>query len=143
MIRPTHYTLLFFLFLASCDNKPAAIEYGVTSCHSCKMTIVDQQHAAQVMTKKGRTYSFDAIECMVRSLDQWPPTELQTVLVTDYTSPKSLIEANQAYYLISTSIPSPMGAHLSAFAKEESREQLLGTPGDQTLTWSELKSLGK
>lgn len=141
MSKPTHCIFLFFLFLASCNSQPAAIEYGISSCHSCKMTIVDQQHAAQVMTKKGRTYSFDAIECMVSSLSQWQTSELKTVLVTDYTSPKTLIDANQAHYLISTSIPSPMGAHLSAFANKESRELLMGTPGDQTLTWNELKSL--
>ncbi len=139
MIRPTLYTLLFLFFLSSCNPQPAAIEYGTTSCHSCKMTIVDQQHAAQVMTKKGRTYSFDAIECMVRSLEQWKAEELQTLLVTDYTTPKQLIEAESAHYLISTAIPSPMGAHLSAFSNKENRDELASKPTDQKLTWGELK----
>ncbi|MEP3390700.1 MAG: nitrous oxide reductase accessory protein NosL [Reichenbachiella sp.] len=139
MIRPTLYTLFLLFILTSCDRQPAAIDYGTTSCHSCKMTIVDQQHAAQVMTKKGRTYSFDAIECMVRSLDQWQPEELQTMLVTDYTTPKQLIEAQSAHYLISKAIPSPMGAHLSAFSKKENRDDLASNPTDQKLAWSELK----
>ncbi len=139
MIRPTLYTLLLFITLTSCNRQPTAIEYGISSCHSCKMTIVDQQHAAQVMTKKGRTYSFDAIECMVRSLEQWKAEELQTILVTDYTTPRELIEAENAYYLISKAIPSPMGAHLSAFSKKENRDELASNPIDQKLTWSELK----
>ena len=139
MYKPTLFTSLLFLLLASCNNKPVAIEYGTTSCHGCKMTIVDQQHAAQVMTKKGRTYSYDAIECMVRGLSQWEADELQTILVTDYTTPKNLIEAQTAHYLISAAIPSPMGANLSAFANKEKRDELSSSE-DRKLTWSEIKS---
>lgn len=139
MIRPILYILFLLFILTSCDPKPTAIDYGITSCHSCKMTIVDQQHAAQLMTKKGRTYSFDAIECMVRSLDQWKPEELQTILVTDYTTPRQLIMAQNAYYLISKAIPSPMGAHLSAFSNKENRDELANNLSDQKLSWNELK----
>ncbi|MEP2025685.1 MAG: nitrous oxide reductase accessory protein NosL [Reichenbachiella sp.] len=142
MIRPTHF-FIFFLLLVSCNSTPVAIEYGTTSCHACKMTIVDQQHAAQLMTKKGRTYSFDAIECMASSLNQWKEEELATILVTDYLNPKQLIDAQNAYYLISNSIPSPMGANLSAFAKKTNRDELSNSPGDQALSWNEVKSLAK
>ncbi len=139
MIRPTLFTFLLLITLSSCSTQPAAINYGTTSCHACKMTIVDQQHAAQIMTKKGRTYSFDAIECMVRSLDQWQADDLHTVLVTDYAKPKELIEAQSAFFLISTSIPSPMGEHLSAFANKANRDGLASTSDDLVLNWDTLK----
>lgn len=40
------------------------------------MTIVDKQHAAQVVTKKGKAYSFDAIECMVHYSEKMDPSTI-------------------------------------------------------------------
>ncbi len=108
-----------FLFMA-CKVEPKKIEYGVDACHFCKMTIVDQTHASEIVTKKGRDYKYDAIECMLQDLDKRDVNSIALFLVTDYTKPTILIDAKKAVYLISKEIKSPMGAFLSAFSNKES-----------------------
>jgi len=83
------------------------------------MAIVDKTHAAQFVTKKGRAYKFDAIECLINDLKEKDENELAFVLVTDFLNPAKLINAREATYLISQEVKSPMGANLSAFTSKE------------------------
>lgn len=106
--------------ICSCTVSPKKIEYGKDVCVFCDMTIVDKTHAAQYVTKKGRAYKFDAIECMINKMKNIPKTELSFVLVTDYLYPTKLIDATKAMYLISNEIKSPMGVNLTAFSSENS-----------------------
>jgi copper chaperone NosL len=103
------------------------------------MTIVDQQHASQIVTKKGRNYKYDAIECMVQSLPDWQSNEINTYLISDYNSPGKMINALEAKYLISESIPSPMGAFLSGFDTESQRDTFVKLETDRRLSWTEMK----
>jgi len=104
------------------------------------MTVVDKQHAAQFMTKKGKTYSFDAIECMLNHAKEIDENDVATFLVNDYQTPGELIEANQATFLISKNIPSPMGEYLSAFNGIENAQAAKEQHGGDLFTWSELQS---
>lgn len=141
MIRSTLYTLLTLLTLTQCTITTEPIVYGTDGCHSCRMTIVDQQHAAQIVTKKGRNYKFDTIECMVRSLDQWQADEIGTYLISDYDMPATMINALTANYLISPAIPSPMGAFLSGFSSESNRAVYVKTAEDKAMNWEEMKNI--
>ncbi len=133
---------LIVLFSA-CDNGPQPIRYGEDACDFCRMTIVDRQHAAQVVTQKGRAYKYDAIECMINDLKRWDSGEIKHYLVADYKNPGSLTDATRANYLISEAIPSPMGAFLSAFEEESNRQKAFDSVGGQMLHWSQLlKELG-
>ena len=109
-----------FVCICSCTVSPKKIEYGKDVCVFCDMTIVDKTHAAQYVTKKGRAYKFDAIECLINKMQNIPKTELSFVLVTDYLHPTKLIDASKATYLISSEIKSPMGVNLTAFSSENS-----------------------
>ncbi|SIN81925.1 copper chaperone NosL [Algoriphagus halophilus] len=128
------------LTLNSCDIKPEDIHYGKDFCQFCRMTIVDQQHAAQLVTQKGRAYKYDAIECMVNDLKDWERPEVELLLVADYEQPGTLIEAKKASYLISDQIPSPMGANLSAFSSTNSRDKIYQTMGGSQLDWHQLQT---
>ena len=115
MQRPIFvFSLLIFFILTSCDIKPQPINFGEDACHFCKMTIVDKQHAAQIVTKKGKAYKFDAVECMLNHLEDIDTTEIELFLVTDYLDPGFLIDATSSHYIISENIPSPMGEFLSS-----------------------------
>jgi copper chaperone NosL len=103
------------------------------------MTIVDRQHAAQIVTEKGKAFKFDATECMMNHLNDIDRTEIALFLVNDYSNPGELIDATKAFYLISEGIPSPMGEYLTAFETKERVEAiLLEHDGDQ-LSWEQLK----
>ena len=107
------------LILISCNVSPQPIEYGTDACHFCNMTIVDRQHASELVTTKGKAYKYDAVECMVHSLqNEMKDTEISMYLVSDFNKPGQFLDANMATFLVSKEISSPMGANLSAFENE-------------------------
>ena len=130
---------IFLMTLVGCTNTPKSISYGSEGCHFCSMTIVDKQHAAQFMTKKGRTYSFDAIECMLNHVKEIDMNDVETFLVNDYQNPGELIEANKATYLISKNMPSPMGEFLSAFSTQGAAETAQKENEGDIFSWQELR----
>ena len=127
------------LILTACSPSPQPIDYGSDMCHYCKMTIVDQQHAAEAVTSKGKAYKFDAIECMVNYLGEKEGQEHAFLLVNDYQQPKELIPAGDSYYLISEAIPSPMGANLSAFETKAKAEAVQAEKGGEVYSWEALQ----
>lgn len=126
----------FLLIFISCNVEPEKINYGSDMCHFCKMTIVDQQHAAQYVTTKGKQFKFDAIECMLNDLEEITTEDIPIFLVSDYGNPGKMTEATTATYLISEEIKSPMGAFLSAFSNKEKAEETLSINGGELYTWA-------
>ncbi len=126
------------LIFAACEVSPKEIHYGADACHFCKMTIVDTQHAAQLVTEKGKAFKYDAIECMLNHKANWDQAAIKFHLVADYNNPKVLIDATKAHYLVSESIPSPMGAFLSAFEDEPGRTKIRRENGGETYSWESL-----
>ena len=131
--------LLTLVLLIACTVGPKPIDYGHVACHYCSMTIVDKQHAAQLVTTKGKVFNFDAVECMMNQLKDWDESTIALFLANDFDRPGELIDATSATYLISENIPSPMGAYLSAFAEEGAARHALDANGGQLLTWNQLK----
>lgn len=136
------YLLLFILtpIFSSCDKKPEPIVFGEDACEYCRMAIVDKQHAAQLVTEKGKNYKYDAIECMMNDLMTWDKTPIELYLVADYANPGKMTDANTASYLITKEIPSPMGEFLSAFANEARRDEFFNSSGGRKLNWDDLNT---
>ncbi|MDD7887949.1 nitrous oxide reductase accessory protein NosL [Flavivirga sp. 57AJ16] len=129
---------LLLLLCYGCNVKPQAIDYGNDGCHFCKMTIVDKVHAAEIVTKKGKTYKFDATECMINFIKDFNTSEIQLYLSNNYKEPEVLIDATQATFLISKNIPSPMGAFLSAFKSKDDAKKTQKKKGGTLYNWEEL-----
>jgi copper chaperone NosL len=125
--------------LLACEIKPAEINYGADGCSFCTMTIVDNQHAAQLVSDKGKVFKYDAIECMLNDLKARSENEIGMLLVNDYNTPGELVNALEATYLISESIPSPMGAFLSAGVDSGQMASLKEVGGGDLYTWTSLK----
>lgn len=130
--------MLLITVLSSCSVKPQQIVYGTDGCHFCRMTIVDQQHAAQMVTKKGKAFKFDAIECMVNHLKEVDSNTVAMYLCNYYTEPGKLMDATDATFLISEGIPSPMGEFLTAFDTTIEAEMEKDKHGGKLFTWEEL-----
>ncbi|WP_296314616.1 nitrous oxide reductase accessory protein NosL [Winogradskyella sp. UBA3174] len=134
-----HYsTLALLLLFLSCNISPQPINYGSDGCHFCKMTIVDKVHAAEIVTKKGKIYKFDATECMVNFMNEFDTSEIALYLSNNYTQPEKLIDATKSTFLISKNIPSPMGAFLSAFETKERAENTQLIKGGRLYSWTQL-----
>lgn len=132
--------LILLLPLVSCNIDPQAINYGKDACHFCKMNIVDKQHAAQYVSKKGKQFKFDAIECMVNELmANDNEDQISKLLVSNYGTDGEMVDATTATYLICKEIKSPMGAFLSGFATKEKALDTQKNLGGDIYTWSTLK----
>jgi copper chaperone NosL len=126
------------LFTA-CTPAAEPISFGEDMCAHCKMTIVDEPFAAEVVTQKGKVYKFDAIECMVEFLKIKQADQMALTLVRDYENPKEWQDASQCNYLISKDLPSPMGAGLSAWLSKENAEAMKAEKGGEVYDWEGLQ----
>jgi copper chaperone NosL len=133
-----YFIIALLLILVSCDASPKQINYGTDGCHFCKMTIVDKVHAAEIVTKKGKVYMFDATECMINFMEEFDTSQIKLYLSNNYTEPEVLVDATKATFLISENIPSPMGAFLSAFKNRTDAEKIQAEKGGKLYTWKEL-----
>lgn len=132
---------LFFLALVfvSCEVKPQKINYGSDNCQYCNMTIVDRQHASQIVTEKGRSYKFDAIECMMNYHREHTDQPVAMYIVNNFNNPGEFINATTATYLISPEISSPMGANLSAFNSKQEAQKSQTKYRGKLYNWQALK----
>lgn len=133
------FTVAFLLFL-SCNNGPKPIDYGNDGCHFCKMTIVDKIHGSELITDKGKVFKFDATECMLNYLNDDNYLQVETLLTNYYEAPTEFINIENATFLISENLPSPMGANLTAFKTQEAAEKVLSEKGGKLYDWSALKN---
>ena len=127
------------LFTVACKVEPQKIEYGKDQCNFCKMNVVDKTHSAQYVTKKGKQFKFDAIECMVNDISEKDVNDIAIFLVADYGNPGEMVDALTATYLISKAIKSPMGANLSGLSSKEKAMELQTKFEGEIFTWESLK----
>lgn len=80
--------------ITSCQKGPKEIMYGHENCEFCSMTIMDDKHAAQIVTNTGKVYVYDSIECMLRSLEFYGENADQ-IVVMDFNNPGSYLNASE------------------------------------------------
>ncbi|NJN41651.1 MAG: hypothetical protein HC811_04855 [Flammeovirgaceae bacterium] len=130
--------LLFAFF--SCSTEPVAIEYGKDGCHSCKMTLMDNKYGAELVTKKGKVYKFDDMNCFLNFYNSGAedPENIAHRLVVDYTQPGTLIMADNAHFLKSPEIKSPMASQIAAFEDYEQMKKFKKEYNGIYLAWGEV-----
>ncbi|MEO0202507.1 MAG: nitrous oxide reductase accessory protein NosL [candidate division WOR-3 bacterium] len=106
--------LLFSVFSCNVKNEPEPIKINEDVCNLCKMVIMDKKFAAQIITKKGKVYKFDSIECMIAYYNK-NEKDIEKAYVTNFLNPDEFIDAKNAVYLRAPEIKSPMGMNLSAY----------------------------
>lgn len=131
--------IFLITFTCACSIAPRPINYGSDACHYCKMTIVDKQHAAQIVSQKGKSFKYDAIECMMNDINRRDVMAIADFLVADYNNPGKLLDARKAHFLISKAIKSPMGEFLSAFSSEQLVREKVGLLGGKYFSWQTLR----
>lgn len=110
--------LLSALVLGSCARSgPQPIRWGQDNCDMCKMTLMDQHFGAEIVTKKGKAYKFDDLNCFVRFLhaNTVPSDQITERYVINYAQPGALIPAESAAFLHSEQVKSPMASQTAAF----------------------------
>jgi copper chaperone NosL len=142
-IHQLYIVLLGLFFFTSCTAQQEPISYGKDNCHHCKMTISDNRYGSEMVTKKGKVFKFDSIECMAKYLNEKADAEAGLLLVTDYTNPGTFVDAGKASFLQSEQLPSPMGMNLTAFGNEEKARQIAAQKSGEVINWEAVKQICK
>jgi len=130
-------SLTFLLICCSPQKKP--IEFGKDNCEHCEMTISESKWGAEIVTKKGKVYKFDSIECLVAYLNSkngQDASEFNSLWTVDYNNPGELIDAEKAIYLKSSAFHSPMGLNIASFSKESDMVKYKNNDSAQVLNWN-------
>ena len=136
------FTGIFTLLFVACSQEPAKIHYGSDECTHCKMMITDPQFASQLVTDKGKAYTFDSIECLAAySREKGGDLQEAKLWVNNYANPGEWLNAIQAQYVKSEDIQSPMGESLLALPSAEAAEKHTTDKPGQLIKWKEVKQL--
>lgn len=117
--------------------KPVDIDPG-DMCQSCKMAISQKKYAAEFVDKDGAVFKFDDIGCMSRFVRQRGlKDKVEAWFVVDYRT-QHWLQAGNAMYVRSASIPSPMGSGLIALESRADAEEYSRKYHGQILAFDEL-----
>lgn len=130
------FTVLFISAIA-CSNEPEPINFGTDQCDHCRMKIMDKKYGAELITKKGKIFKFDAAECMVNYLSENKinSSDIDRFLVIAVNEPGNFTDALNAVYLVSPKFKSPMGENISAFSKQNDADKFLTEFGGELMNW--------
>jgi len=134
--------LLSLVLLLSCKAEPESLAYGKDGCYTCKMTLMDKKFGAEIVTRKGKVYKFDDINCMLNFYNSGfePEENILHCLIVDFSNPEKFIDAQQAWYIKSDQIKSPMASSIAAFEKQEDLDRFNKDWKGIMLSWGEVKT---
>lgn len=129
--------------MAGCQPEPQPICYGEDLGAHCRMTIADDRYGTELLTKTGKAYKFDSVECLAGYMLAHPDiaAETHSLWVTAFGAPGTLIPISEAFFLHAPALRSPMGMNLTAFAAGTAEDAVLETYGGEILSWDEVLAL--
>ena len=139
-LRRRHAAALLGAAALACGSPgPTPIAFGEAACDHCHMTIVDQRFAAELVTRTGKVFAFDDVGCLATFAVAGPvePDQVHSAWVTDFRLPGTLIPAQDAIFLRTDSIRTPMSSNLLAVPRSAG-DSLHAALGGTLLDWSQI-----
>ncbi len=138
-------SLFLTLLISACSpGGPAPIRYGKDECNYCKMTLTDPKYGAEIITRTNKVYKFDDVNCLVNYINsnQKEAGKIKDIYIVDYSSEGGFIQAENALFLRSEDLKSPMGGAVAAFKLEKDRDVIHNQlSAAETLSWEKVKTL--
>ncbi len=130
------------IVLTGCEPKPQPIQFGSDQGDYCRMMITDPQFASQILNNQGRAFKFDSIECMTAFVLTTDEQEnIHSYWVPNFENPDEWLRVEDAYFLHSATLRSPMGLNLSAYADRETAEEFRQEYRGEIVGWNDVKEL--
>lgn len=125
--------LLAILLFAGCssDIAPVDIDDG-DMCSFCRMAISEKRYAAELIEADETLKKFDDIGCMLRyKYAQGDAYKPAAIYVADNMT-KQWLKVDEAFFIRSTEVKTPMGSGIVAFSSAESA-------GQGAIRWADLE----
>ncbi|MGH2565427.1 MAG: nitrous oxide reductase accessory protein NosL, partial [Ginsengibacter sp.] len=141
-LKPAIAIAISFLFfiVTSCNSGPEPIVVGKDHCDFCKMAVSDDRFGAEIVTKKGKIFKFDDAHCVFSFLENngLDKSAVKDFYFTDFSGDHSLIKANNAFFLKSDQLRSPMAGNIAAFSNKDSFDKVKAEFSGNIVSWGEL-----
>ncbi len=107
-------------------------------CSYCKMVISEKQYAAELIDSDGQVFKFDDIGCLLNFVKQRSiNVSGASVFVMDYDQ-RQWIKADDAYYVKSQDITTPMNGGIIAFKDQAKANEAAGKYRGKLLRFGDL-----
>lgn len=134
------FAVLLLVTFTGCKQEPVPIRLDFDTCSYCEMKISDARFPAELITEKGKMFTFDAVECLIHSLEEGQHTEAgNRMYVADYTGQPEWIPVESASFVVGGLVRSPMNGNAAAFKNGfDAKKANAGLKGT-IMSWTELK----
>jgi copper chaperone NosL len=138
-LRLATLLLLSAVLVTACAPAPDDVHWGMEECAQCQMVVSDERFAAQAVDRRGKTYKFDAIECMAAFVDSGALAagDIHSLWIADGRD--SWVAVEDAAFLHSENTRSPMGGGYTAHADGDAARRLQAEVGGELLTWQQVR----
>jgi copper chaperone NosL len=125
---------------ANCQKRtvePVAIA-AEDMCSYCKMVISEKQYAAELIDSEGQAFKFDDIGCMLNFVKKGSVSiSASSFFVMDFDE-RQWIKADDAYYVRSSDLTTPMNGGIIAFKDRSPARQAADKYHGKLLRFKEL-----
>ena len=135
--------LFLTISLSACAPSPQPHAHGHDACAYCMMTLADERYGAELVTRTGKIYRFDSIECLAaHQLEgRVAASDVHSLWVVDFQDPPTLVATEAAFFLHSRDLRSPMGANLTAFGPGIGQQAVSHAFYGEILDWDGVMAL--
>jgi copper chaperone NosL len=139
MVKGSNFLWLVFLVVWPA-GLIAGEDRGRPTCDYCRMIITEKEYGGKIKTIKGKTFIFDATECLAAFVIKTmvKPGEIQSLWSMHFNQPGRMLNARTAFYLQSNSMTSPMSINLSAYSSQFEVERMRENHPGEILNWTQV-----
>jgi len=134
--------IVLLLFMIGCSgtetDKPPIMLKGQDPCDNCFMIINETKYSASLKLENGEAKRFDDIGCMLNYLNK-NKDHVKKYWVYNYANSEPL-NANEAFFIHSTKIITPMGYGIIAFDSRLEASKYADNNKTEILTFKDLSN---
>lgn len=134
----TAVAVLVMSMVTSCNTQPEPFAIGKDLCEDCKMTIMEPQFGAEIITNKGRIFKFDDLHCVVNYINKGKivQSDIKQTVAVDYNNASQFVDVSEAMFVTSEQLKSPMNSNTAAFATKEAADKTAAQTGGTVKDWN-------
>lgn len=133
--------LLVLALWAGCQKGPRPVALDTDTCAFCRMAVSDPKFAGELVTDKGKVFTFDSLECLAAYVVTERESAQGTPWVTNYNAPGGWIKADEAFFVRSPVLRSPMALNVAAFKTRAEFEKAKGEYRGAEMRWADVLDL--